>query len=103
MKTPVELRTAYKVETGNCYNPIVWAFKELESDSDTEWNALTIQEYIDWLEAKVIEMTQKTDEAIKLHNYKEDYEDAKYEIGQLQDQLDNAEDEIRDCRRIIEE
>jgi hypothetical protein len=96
MKTPVELRTLYKVETGNCYNPITWAFEELESDSDTEWSALTIQEYIDWLESKVIEMTEKANEAIKLHDYKEDYEDAIYQIGQLEDELYDAKDEIRE-------
>ena len=96
MKTPVELQTDYKVETGNCYTPITWAFKDLESDSDTEWEALIIQEYIDWLESKVIEMKQKVNEAVKLHDYKEDYEDAKYEIGQLQDELYDARDEIRE-------
>ena len=93
MKTPFELRKSYKEETGNSFMMLEFAFKMCADDD--EWNSLTIEQYIEWLEEKVIETQKKAEEAIKLHNYKEDYEEAMYEISELRDEiydLENKED-----------
>ena len=100
MKTPVELRIAYKEDTGNPFVNVEYALNEVADDN--EWNSLTIMEYIEWLQNKVTETQKAADEYVRLHNYKEDYEAAIYEIGQLQYQLDNAEDEIRELNRSHE-
>jgi predicted nucleic acid-binding Zn-ribbon protein len=92
----VELHKLYKEETGEPYLQVEYAMNEVRDDN--EWNSLTIEAYIEWLENKVTESAKEKDEAIYLHNYKEDYEDAKYQIGQLEDQLENAEDEINELK-----
>ncbi len=99
MRTPIELRKSFKEETGNSFMMIEFAFKEIADDE--EWNALTITEYIEWLEEKLINTQKQADEYIRLHNYKEDYDDALYEIGQLQDQLYDAEEEIRELNSTV--
>jgi len=56
MKTPHKLKMLFKEETGHSFLQVQYAFKELEDDSDNEWNILTIEDYIIWLENKVIEL-----------------------------------------------
>ena len=50
MKTPIELRKLYKEETGQPFSNIEIAVLELEDD----WGILTLTEYIEWLEEKVM-------------------------------------------------
>jgi len=54
--------------------------------------------YHEWLENKIIDLIEEVKQAKYLHDYKSDYEDAKYQIGQLEDQLENAEDEIQELK-----
>jgi hypothetical protein len=59
MKTPIELQKLFKEETGHPYLQVFYACKELEDDSDNEWNLLTIEEYVIWLQNKVIELLKR--------------------------------------------
>ena len=60
MKTPFELRKLYKEETGNSFKIVEFAFKDLVYHE--EWDTLTLEQYIEWLEEKVVK-TQKNDSA----------------------------------------
>ena len=51
MKTPFELRKQYKEETGNSFLMVEYALKEIADDE--EWNCLTVEQYIEWLESKI--------------------------------------------------
>jgi predicted nucleic acid-binding Zn-ribbon protein len=60
------------------------------------------EEYIKWLENKITEL--KKELSLKSEyptDYRADYEDAVNEIGVLQDQLADAEQEIRELNRQI--
>ena len=54
MKTPIKLRQLYKEETGEAYSNLIYAMNEVRINE--EWDALTIEDYITWLEDKVIEL-----------------------------------------------
>ena len=57
MKTPIELRKLYKEETGNPFCMIEYAMDEVADDN--EWNSLTVTEYINWLEEKIINIQKR--------------------------------------------
>ena len=117
-----ELHLAYKSETSNTFTPMealaFWSRKGFDiilDSEDLDYRIISMMEncevgkekriefpdpdYCNWLEEKVIELTKERDDSIHLHNYKEDYEDAKYQIGQLEDELDNARDEIYELNK----
>lgn len=52
MKTSVELRKLYKEETGEPFCNIEYSLNEVADDLG-DWDALTIENYIMWLEEKV--------------------------------------------------
>lgn len=99
MKTPIELKKLYKEETGNPFINVEYSLNEI-SDVN-EWDSLTISEYVEWLEEKLINTQKQMDQIKILHNYKEDYEDALYRIDQLEDELENAEVEISELQEAI--
>jgi hypothetical protein len=118
-----ELHLMYKNETSFAHEPITAvAFiskksKDIILDSsdyidpriieqlphDNSGREATIEfpdpEYHKWIESKIIEMIAEVNDAKYLHDYKSDYEDAKYRIGQLEDQLDQANDEIYEFKK----
>lgn len=84
------IRLEYKRETGN------------RPEADIDMFGLYNEDYVVFLESKVTELQKELDTIKDYHNYKQDFEEAEYEIGQLQDQLENAEDEIRELNRQIQ-
>jgi hypothetical protein len=56
MNAPQKLQQLFKEETGNSYLQVGYAFIALLDDSDNEWNTLTIEQYIIWLENKLMEV-----------------------------------------------
>ncbi len=120
-----ELHLLYKSETSFAHNPIMatayFAKKtfdvvidsdnldprilaKMEGVEDGQEREIVFIDpfYHNWLELKVIELIQENNLIKNLHKFKEDYEDAVNKIGQLEDQLYDAEEEIRDLKRVIE-
>jgi hypothetical protein len=56
-------------------------------------------DYVEWLESKINDLQSQLS-AVSI-DYKSEYDDAVYEINQLQDQLSQAEDEIRELNYEI--
>jgi predicted nucleic acid-binding Zn-ribbon protein len=80
-----ELRLEYKRETGNRPEPDEYGLYQ--------------EDYVEWLESKINDLQSQLS-AVSI-DYKSEYDDAVYEIGQLQDQLSQAEDEIRELNYEI--
>jgi len=56
MKHPIELKLLFKNETGNTFSAVEDSFDLLkEYDGGSEWNVIIIEEYISWLEDKLME------------------------------------------------
>ena len=87
----------YKQETGLAASRVERVIKDLHGhyEHETVFN----DEYIEWLEEKYDELLKER----QVHHvsYQDEYDDAQYEIGQLQDQLEQALDEIRDLQHQI--
>jgi hypothetical protein len=93
MKTELELE--FKKETGFRTKPQNDLFCQECGDVLMTGEFYT-SDFVDFLITKIETLQRQNSEAILLHDYKSDYENAVCEIGQLQDQLENAEDEIRE-------
>ena len=79
------IRLEYKKETGN-------------RPEEAEFNNYFTEEYVEWLEDMITELQGKL--SVANANYKDEYDHACYEIGQLQEQLIDAEQEIRELSRL---
>jgi len=93
-----EIRLEYKKETGNRpeFDNVLYCDN---CDHMIDTANLYNEEYVEWLEDKY-EGMEKELKGVCI-DWKSEYDDAVYEIGQLQDQLENAEDEIRDLNYEI--
>ena len=86
-----ELEIEYKRDTGLQPYEMLW-FVNKNGSEDTR--DVYSEDYIKYLEDKIVELRKVNDTILDLHNYKEDFENAQDEIGRLQDQLFDANEEI---------
>jgi hypothetical protein len=91
-----ELEIEYKRETGlQPFELIYFVNKRGHEDTRDVYS----EEYIRFLEDEIINLRNRLS-AVSI-DYKSEHDDAVYEIGQLQDQLQQAEDEIRELNYEI--
>ena len=86
----------YKQETGLASSQVQRVF---DGHGSYEYETVYNSEYIEWLEEKYeeyLKCKETLSEASEIS--KQDWDNAMNEIGQLQDQLEQAEDELKDLK-----